>query len=427
MKMPALVVLLVVHLVTVRASPVIESNFASHDRAEKLMRILSVVDVSDRNMNTWWDQFSVSWAEYDLKVKQDPTLYCSAYQRLIAELDDLNLKVDLVITGLEAKEEQLSKIREILEHSEMGGKSGLHCKDDPEKAICKALDGLDKQAAEERIRLTAEKKKVNDEITKVENYNCDCTYNDWAGNAGACSVSCGAGTKVETRKIKWKKRNAGKDCDPNDAEKTEKCNEGCCPKDCVWEKWGPWSACPEILTSEQQYEHSHRSVLVEHECSDRGGRACEGETRRSRKCNILQIKNEIIADKEKEIEGLKEELKGLKEGCHVEEEEGCPERLRVSSAYEYTYEYKMVQGSFSGRPEWVNIITEDDYDNIEYNIWYQDGRWIFGQILDNGTRQETIRSELTSAACPIGLKWEIRFQWQKNWRKLEKIVVVSAV
>merc|ERR1712212_1363157 len=286
MKPTLLVVLFGALLAKVRANAIM-SNFVIHDRSEEVMRVLSLVDLSDRNMNTWWDEFSVSWAEYDLKVQDDPSLYCSSWEDLLAQLAELKSKVDLVITGLEAKEEQLRQIRDILEHTEMGGKSGLHCKEDPEQAICKALDGLDKQAADERTRLMAEKKKVNDEKTKVETYPCDCTYNDWADNWGACSVTCDVGVKEETRKIKWGKR----------------------------------SACPEILTSEPQYEHAYRSIKVEHECADRGGKACVGDTKKSRKCNILDIKNEKIADLDDEIKSLEDELKGLKETC-VKEQEG---------------------------------------------------------------------------------------------------------
>jgi len=315
--MPSLVCLLLVQLLAVMADANIKSHFASLDRSGDLMRVLSVTDVSDRNMNTWWDQFSISWAEYDLKVKDDPNLYCSSPNALLTELGELKSKVELVVTGLEAKEEQLLQIRNLLENTEIGGKSGLHCKDDPEQAICKALDGLDKKTADERTRLMAEVKKVTDEISKVENHPCDCTYNAWAENWGACSVTCDVGIKEETRQIKWNKRNAGKDCNPNDAKRTDTCNDGCCPKDCVWDKWGAWSACPEILTSEPQFEYAHRSILVEHECSERGGLACVGETKKSRKCNILTIKNDILADKEEEIQSLRDELKGLKEGCNV--------------------------------------------------------------------------------------------------------------
>jgi len=313
------VVLLVAQLVTVRANAIIRSQFALHDRSGELMRVLSMVDVSDRNMNTWWDQFSVSWAEYDLKVKQDPILYCSSWKMLLKDLAELKTKVDLVVTGLEAKEEQLRQIREILEHNEMGGKSGLHCKEDPNQPICVALDGLDKQAADERTRLMAQLKKVSDEKTKVETYPCDCTYNDWADNWGTCSVSCDVGIKEETRKIRWEKRNSGKDCNPEDAKRTGKCNDGCCPVNCEWEEWGTWSACPEILTSDPQYEHAYRSIKVEHECSQRGGQKCVGKTQKSRQCNILDIKNEKISDLDDEIKSLKDELKGLKEGCTKQE------------------------------------------------------------------------------------------------------------
>merc|ERR1711990_833240 len=322
--MRALVLLLVIQLAAVRANAIIKSHFAVHDRSEELMRVLSVVDIPDRNMNSWWDQFSLSWAKYDVKVKQDPMLYCSSWEMLLKNLAELKSKVELVLTGVQAKEEQLAQIRDILEHTEMGGKSGLHCKEDPKQAICVALDGLDKKAAEERERITAEMKMVTDEITKVEDYLCHCTYNDWADNWGACSVTCDVGVKEETRQIKWNKRNGGKDCNSNYAKRLGHCNDGCCPKNCVWNEWGEWTACPEILTSEQQYEKAHRSILVEHECSERGGKSCVGETEKSRECNILDIKNKIIAEKEKENKRLANEIKGLKEGCKVETDAAPP-------------------------------------------------------------------------------------------------------
>ena len=43
-----------------------------------------------------------------------------------------------------------------------------------------------------------------------------------------------------------------------------------------------------------------------------------GETEKSRECNILDIKNKIIAKKETENKSLENEIKGLKEGCKVE-------------------------------------------------------------------------------------------------------------
>ena len=76
----------------------------------------------------------------------------------------------------------------------------------------------------------AEMKMVTDEITKVETYPCDCTYNDWAENWGACSVTCDVGVKEETRQIKWNKRNGGKDCESKDAKRTGDCNDGGCRK-----------------------------------------------------------------------------------------------------------------------------------------------------------------------------------------------------
>ena len=98
--MRAVVLLLVVQLAAVRANAIIKSHFAVHDRSEELMRVLSVVDVSDRNMNSWWDQFSISWAEYDVKVKKEPLLYCSSWEMLLKNLAELKSKVELVTINI---------------------------------------------------------------------------------------------------------------------------------------------------------------------------------------------------------------------------------------------------------------------------------------------------------------------------------------
>jgi len=312
---PVLVILFIAQLAAVGAEKIIKSHFEGDQSSQELTRALSIIDVSDRKLQTWWDQFAIAWSEYELRVKQDPSLYCSEPEKLLSQLENLKQKIDLVLTGLVAKEQQLQAIRQILEHAVLGGKSGLHCKEDPEQAICKVLDKLDKQAADERTRINAEMKLVQDEMDKVNNYPCNCEYNDWAGAWGACSVSCAEGIKKETRAIKFDKRNEGKDCDPKLATRTAVCNEGCCPKDCVWGEWSDWTDCPEVLAPQPQFEHAYRSILVEHECSERGGKACVGETKMSRKCNILEVKNEVIAEKEKEIQDLENELKGLKEAC----------------------------------------------------------------------------------------------------------------
>jgi len=69
------------------------------------------------------------------------------------------------------------------------------------------------------------------------------------------------------------------------------------------------------LTSEPQYENAYRNIAIEHECSERGGKSCVGESQKSRQCNILDIKNDKISEKEKEIKALQDEIKGLKEAC----------------------------------------------------------------------------------------------------------------
>ena len=79
--------------------------------------------------------------------------------------------------------EQLVQIRAILEQAEIGGKSGLQCKNNPEgdvKAICDALAKLEADASNDERNLEGEIKEVEAEQKKNDEWKCDCAYAAWA-------------------------------------------------------------------------------------------------------------------------------------------------------------------------------------------------------------------------------------------------------
>ena len=64
-----------------------------------MMAMLRLVDVSDRNFNTWWTEFTTLNNAYLARVAADPTLFCSDWPGLQQELNTLQEKSNLVGLG----------------------------------------------------------------------------------------------------------------------------------------------------------------------------------------------------------------------------------------------------------------------------------------------------------------------------------------
>ena len=55
----------------------------------------------------------------------------------------------------------------------------------------------------------------------------DCEWNEW--DLGACTVTCGGGTRVDTRSKNVEEQYGGM-CDSNQTERKETCNTDDCPR-----------------------------------------------------------------------------------------------------------------------------------------------------------------------------------------------------
>jgi len=257
------------------------------DRASEMMAMMRAVDASDRSLTTYFKTKKDSWTRYRQRVEAEPTLYCSDHEGLLSDLKQQQTEIELIIQGLNALSSQLTQIRQILT-ADRGEQSGLHCEVVPKPPICTALDNLEARLQEQITKKDQEKKLVDDEIKVVNEYDCNCQYEAWKDAWTPCTVTCGPGTKTETRKVKWEKRNNGEVCDPTQATRTEDCNEECCPVDCVMEDWTEWTACPDTACSgapeEKKRQKRERGVATAATCN---GKACPKERIQYRECNIV--------------------------------------------------------------------------------------------------------------------------------------------
>jgi hypothetical protein len=107
----------------------------------------------------------------------------------------------------------------------------------------------------------------------------DCVVSSFS-KFGACSKSCGSGSKTRTRSVVTKSKNGGIRCPPlrDDA----RCNEGACPVDCALTNWGEYGECSKTCGGGVQVKMRQIKRNVKH-----GGKRCPS-LRQSRKCNTQQ-------------------------------------------------------------------------------------------------------------------------------------------
>jgi hypothetical protein len=104
----------------------------------------------------------------------------------------------------------------------------------------------------------------------------DCRVSLW-GSWSACSVSCGEGERTRTRVLMQIARDGGKQCGP--ATQGQVCNAHHCPVDCQLSAWGQWGACTTSCGV-----GSKQRVRFRVQRPSLGGRHC-GSTTGTAQCN----------------------------------------------------------------------------------------------------------------------------------------------
>merc|ERR1712110_729030 len=265
----------------------------SGDRAANMMSMLRLVDVTDRNYNTWWDTFRGLYAEYSARVTMDETLYCSDKDGLDLALKNLAEKIKLVKTGVTALKDQLSQIRAILENVEFDGKTGLQCDDNPTGDVGKILRPLTNwRQRQEKMMKRLRGKLLMWRHFRQQTMNISVVANTRIGlicGVHALAVVVG-NTQIETRTIKWQPRNNGTACQDDQLERTRTCNDDCCPVNCEMEEWSPWGVCPDQCWVQPPIITRKRGVIVHDTCN---GTPCPEDHLQERICqNPLDLKKQ---------------------------------------------------------------------------------------------------------------------------------------
>lgn len=108
----------------------------------------------------------------------------------------------------------------------------------------------------------------NEEECNVQPCPVDCTWNEW--ELGECSMTCGGGTRVDSRTVA-KEAMYGGNCDPEGGLRVEACNAQACPP--IHCEWGTWTIGPCSAECGLGQRTNTRSKLVE----ESNGGTCTGQ------------------------------------------------------------------------------------------------------------------------------------------------------
>lgn len=112
----------------------------------------------------------------------------------------------------------------------------------------------------------------------------DCKWGSWS-TFGACSATCGGGTKQRDRSIAQAPRHMGKLCEAKVKSEIVACSTQSCSGKCidaVWAGWEPWSKCS--ATCGSAYRSRTRTVAQQaNDC----GKNLEGTFQEYAKCDIV--------------------------------------------------------------------------------------------------------------------------------------------
>uniref|UniRef100_A0A3Q0S9H8 Uncharacterized protein n=1 Tax=Amphilophus citrinellus TaxID=61819 RepID=A0A3Q0S9H8_AMPCI len=102
-------------------------------------------------------------------------------------------------------------------------------------------------------------------------HKTDKNWSSWV-SWGACSVSCGGGTRQRTRLCASPApQHSGRQCEGNDVQ-IDFCNSDPCPSDGNWGPWSSWGSCSKTCNGGQM----RRYRTCDNPRPAYGGRACAG-------------------------------------------------------------------------------------------------------------------------------------------------------
>lgn len=130
-------------------------------------------------------------------------------------------------------------------------------------------------------------KQIRGELFKMANVTTfvqDCEVSSWTPDA--CSVTCGGGTQLLTRRVLSPEANGGAQCPPLQMQRN--CNEQPCPINCEVAEWSAWSSCTARCGGGVKQRARVISVEPEH-----GGQPC-GSTTDASSCNVQSCDRDCL-------------------------------------------------------------------------------------------------------------------------------------
>jgi hypothetical protein len=106
----------------------------------------------------------------------------------------------------------------------------------------------------------------------------NCVMSDWPEEFGACSATCGEGTKSKSREVLTPAANNGQEC--GNADQTIACSDALCPVDCVMADWSASGTCSAICGGGVQKYKRHVATQT---VAD--GAACPADLEKEENCN----------------------------------------------------------------------------------------------------------------------------------------------
>jgi len=287
------------------AIAVFATGSSALDSSDLLMRdaknATELFEIAKKDMENWTSTYLQAIKEFHEKLL--PEYVCPDVSARLEILTELEEQIEKIRECRQEKFEQLDVLKGIADT--MGSLNKTESLNKLEDTI----GHLNNTAHAEDIELKKEEDTVMKLKVTIENYPCDCAYNNW-GHWGSCSKTCGDdGIKSRSRDVKWHPRNGGKECLEAEKESFYECNRKCCPIDCTWEEWSEWSSCPDVCGISRVFRSREKN---EHIC---GGVACTGKSSDKKNCDRfadLKMENDICQrnffNSTEEIERLKKKL-----------------------------------------------------------------------------------------------------------------------